>query len=67
MGEVPLSGRDHRRADQHRAQWLLSEDLPTGYMVTWSYGCDRLTLGGVPREQKMLKGHISRAIYHQVY
>jgi len=26
-----------------------------------------LVLGGVPREQKMLKGHLSRVIYHQVY
>ena len=25
------------------------------------------TLGGVPREQKMLKGHLPRVIYHQVY
>ena len=24
-------------------------------------------LGGVPREQKMLKEHLPRAIYHQVY
>ena len=24
-------------------------------------------LGGVPREQKMLKGHLPRVIYHQVY
>jgi len=24
-------------------------------------------LGGVPREQKMLKGHLPRAIYHRVY
>jgi len=24
-------------------------------------------LGGVPREQKMLKGHPPRVIYHQVY
>ena len=23
-------------------------------------------LGGVPREQKMLKGHLPRVIYHQV-
>ena len=23
--------------------------------------------GGVPREQKMLKGHLPRVIYHQVY
>ena len=24
-------------------------------------------LGGVPREQKMLKGYLPRVIYHQVY
>ena len=24
-------------------------------------------LGGVPREQAMLKGHLPRVIYHQVY
>ena len=24
-------------------------------------------LGGVPREQKMLTGHLPRVIYHQVY
>ena len=24
-------------------------------------------LGGAPREQKMLKGHLPRVIYHQVY
>ena len=26
-----------------------------------------LALGGVPREQKMLKGHLPRVIYHQIY
>ena len=26
-----------------------------------------LTLGGAPREQKMLQGHLPRVIYHQVY
>ena len=25
------------------------------------------SLGGVPREQKMLKGHLPRVIYHQAY
>jgi len=25
-----------------------------------------LFLGGVPREQKMLKGHLTRVIYHQI-
>ena len=24
-------------------------------------------LGGVPREQKMLKGNLTRVMYHQVY
>ena len=24
-------------------------------------------MGGVPREQKMLKGHLPRVIYHHVY
>jgi len=27
---------------------------------------DRLKVGGVPREQKMLKRHLPRVIYHQV-
>ena len=27
----------------------------------------RQRLGGVPREQKMLKGHLPRVIHHQVY
>jgi len=26
-----------------------------------------MALGGVPREQKMLQGHLPRVIYHQVY
>jgi hypothetical protein len=25
------------------------------------------TLGGVPREQTMLKGHLPMVVYHQVY
>ena len=28
---------------------------------------DRLRVGWVPREQKMLKGHLPRVIHHQVY
>ena len=32
-----------------------------------SEGGARRALGGVPREQKMLKGHLPRVIYHQVY
>jgi len=27
----------------------------------------RVGSGGVPREQKMLKGHLPRVIYHEVY
>ena len=30
-------------------------------------GDDVIKLEGVPREQKMLKGHLPRVIYHQVY
>jgi len=41
----------------------------------FNFGVDRLrvgstdfrALGGVPREQKMLKGHLHGVIYHQVY
>ena len=32
-----------------------------------SEGGERRALGGVPREQKMLKGHLPRVIYHRVY
>jgi len=32
--------------------------------VGWLNG---FSLEGVPREQKMLKGHLPRVIYHQVY
>ena len=32
-----------------------------------SEGGERRALGGVPREQKMLKGHLPRVMYHQVY
>jgi hypothetical protein len=27
----------------------------------------KLILGGLPREQKILKGHLPRAMHHQVY
>ena len=32
-----------------------------------SEGGARRALGGVPREQKMLEGHLPRVIYHQLY
>ena len=39
--------------------------------VCWLNGFSFITftgsLGGVPREQKMLKGHLPRVIYHQEY
>ena len=37
--------------------------LGTSYM----YMIDSGLVGGVPREQKMLQGHLPRVIYHQVY
>jgi len=39
--------------DRLRVGWL------NGYLIHY--------IGGVPREQKMLKGHLPRVIYHQVY
>jgi len=46
--------------------------LPTVGTGGQAMSCDddRLrvgSLGGVPREQKMLKGHLPRVIYRQVY
>ena len=45
----------------------VSEPLVTSERVPRANPCgvDRLR-GGVPREQKMLKGHLPRVIYHQV-
>ena len=37
------------------------EDYPPGHRLRVGW------LTGVPREQKMLKGHLPRVIYHQVY
>ena len=37
-----------------------------GYAVSGS-STRGTSLGGVPREQKMLKGHLPRVIYHQVF
>ena len=33
----------------------------------WNVSNIRTSLGEVPREQKILKGHLSRVICHQVY
>ena len=52
-----------------------SRDPKTGFkdqkvrLIPSSTSVDRLrvALGGVPREQKMLKGHLPRVMYHQVY
>ena len=44
-------------------RWLASPyPLDDRLRIGWLNG-----LGGVPREQKMLKGHLPRVIYHQVY
>ena len=32
-----------------------------------SEGGERRALGGVPREQKMLEGHLTRVMYHSAY
>ena len=36
-------------------------------VVDWLNGISFETLGGVPREQKIFKGHLPRVMYHQVY
>jgi len=36
-----------------------------GWVVDWFNGFPFIT--STPREQKMLKGHLPRVIYHQVY
>ena len=50
----------------HKTRTFLK--VPPGLPLS---GFDRLRvgwlLGGVPREQKMLKGHLPRVIYHRVY
>ena len=42
-----------------------------GYLDSYGTHGDKVMrnpkLGGVPREQKLLKGHLPRVIYHQVY
>ena len=51
MSEVPL----YQQLIPHVVQTLLGS------------AADGTSLGGVPREQKMLKGHLPRVIYNQVY
>ena len=48
--------------------------LGVGLALWWSYTESNIatsalgtSLGGVPREQKILKGHPPRVIYYQVY
>ena len=37
------------------------------YSISDTQGWLAQRMGGVPREQKMLKGHLTRVIYHQEY
>jgi len=50
-----------RRVLRHRPVALL---LQTGDRLRHTRG---ISLGGVPREQKIIKGHLPRVIYHPVY
>ena len=54
MGEVPL----------YRLQ-LSAFAVPDRLKLLKGHVID--PLGGVPREQKMLKGHLPRVIYHYAY
>jgi len=40
---------------------------PVAVIDSGLVGSTGTSLGGVPREQKMLRGHLPRVIYHQVY
>ena len=52
---------NHPQVDNHRPYGRqFRRDIGVFLQMTDS-------LGGVPREQKMLKGHLPRVIYHQVY
>ena len=50
-----------RDQDQQDSQQIVSRSVNPLFRV------DDRPLGGVPREQKMLKGHLPRVRYHQVY
>ena len=64
-----------RETESERPRGVCCHAIRHGAMgVHAPYHADRLRdhtlagpLGGVPREQKMLKGHLPRVIYHQVY
>ena len=48
--------------------WLIGDELTCDWLtVDWLVTADGWALGGVAREQKMLKGHLPRVIYHQLY
>ena len=46
-------------------RYLIRRSPPTPYCIAYRRGY--VLLGGVPQEQKMLKGDLPRVIYHQVY
>jgi len=47
--------------------WCRACQLRAGNTSTRLIDSGLTSLGGVPREQKMLTGHLPRVIYHQVY
>ena len=46
---------------------LQNRVMDSGLVCSTDFSFITSTLGGVPREQKMLKGHLPGVIYHQVY
>jgi len=47
--------------------WRTSARIWSPAILFLAHARLRVALGGVPREQKTLKGHLPRVIYHQLY
>ena len=76
LGRTPLRRvgfRDDERGPAHALRWVLPILLICRmYLSTTTIHqqfavIEEVALGGVPRERKMLVGHLLRVIYHQLY
>ena len=61
---VPLQGAKHKNERTARTPRWNYRELVSTVRFAWMIDSG---LVGVPRAQKMLKGHLTRVIYHQVY
>ena len=65
MSEVPLYEQPSSGQCLKNVKTIL--EIRTMFMRVIDSGLVVATERGVPREQKMLKGHLPRVIHHQVY